>query len=673
MLCSETNNRNYTIMLILGIDTGGTFTDFVLQSEKGLETFKLPSTPDDPSRAILQGLTHFFGRKLPENLEIIHGSTVATNAFLERKGAKTLLVTTHGFEDILFIGRQNRSRLYDFNVTRPADIIPRSLVTGVKERILHNGSVHKAMGSSIGRRLRRICREKGVESVAVCLLHSYANDAHETHIRDELTSTRIPVVISSEILPEFREYERLTTTLINAYLGPAISSYIKRLSRQLKSKKLYIQQSNGGILPADDIEKRAIATVLSGPAGGVHGAHQLAGEIGLERIITFDMGGTSTDVSLCDRKPTLTRDHQIDGYPIRIEVMDIHTVGAGGGSLAYVDVGGILKVGPESAGARPGPICYGKGGRQITVTDANLFLGRLLPDRFMGGAMRLQQKQVDIAMARLAKQLQLDPVTAALGVIRIVNASMAKAIRAVSLEKGHDPAEFSLFAFGGASGLHCCELGRELSIKKIVIPARAGILSAQGMVFAEPKLDYMQALFLAGEELRSPVLANNLQELVNRGLEEAMNICSDAAGSDIAISRSLNLRYKGQSYELSIPYTENFIELFHQAHAQNFGYSLPGSPLELVSIQCSITVRRRRQPLPRQGLASGKEIHPIAEKYVYLEEKHEKVPMFSRSDMLPGQNISGPALVIDNYTTIMVPSSFELGVDTLNNIILQWN
>jgi len=662
---------NYQGRLILGIDTGGTFTDFVLQSEKGLETFKLSSTPDDPSRAIIQGLTHFFGKNLPAHLEIIHGSTVATNAFLERKGAKTLLVTTNGFEDILFIGRQNRPKLYDLNVTRSADIITRTMVTGIKERILSDGSVHKAMGSSIGRRLRRLCREKHVESIAVCLLHSYINDAHEKRIRNELVSTGIPVTISSEILPEFREYERLTTTLINAYLGPIIAVYIKRLRNRLQSKKLYIQQSNGGILPADDIEKRAVTTVLSGPAGGVHGAHHLAGEIGCERIITFDMGGTSTDVSLCDRRPTLTRDHQIDGYPIRIEVMDIHTVGAGGGSLAYVDDGGLLKVGPESAGARPGPISYGKGGRQITVTDTNLFLGRLLPDRFMGGTMPLLPKDVNDAMAELARQLQLEPVTAALGIIRIVNASMAKAIRAVSLEKGHDPKEFTLFAYGGASGLHCCELARELSIKKIVIPARAGILSAQGMVFAEPKLDYVKALFLVGEELASPVLAENMQELVNRGLDEARNICDNEAASDISITRSLNLRYQGQSYELSIPYADNYTVLFHKAHEQNFGYSLPETHLELVSIQCSVTLRRTRHKLPVQKVVPNKALYPSAERQVYFGEKSEKISVFTRSDILPGQNISGPALVIDNYTTILLPASFELAVDTLYNIVIQ--
>ena len=659
-------------MLVLGVDTGGTFTDFVLQSEGGLKTYKLPSTPDDPSRAILQGLEYFFGREIPNNLEIIHGSTVATNAFLERKGAKTLLVTTHGFEDVLFIGRQNRQKLYDFNVTRAAEIIPRDLVVGVMERMLFDGSVLRPLGKSVGRRLRSICREKRIESVAVCLLHSYANDSHEQQIKEELSSQHIPVTLSSEILPEFREYERLTTTLINAYLGPAISSYIKRLRCILDSTvSLYIQQSNGGILPAADIEKRAIYTVLSGPAGGVHGAHQIARELKLPKIITFDMGGTSTDVSLCDQTPTLTRDHKIDGYPIRIEVMDIHTVGAGGGSLAQIDTGGLLKVGPESAGARPGPICYGFGGEKLTVTDANLFLGRLLPDQFMGGTMRLQRKKVDIAMRKLAMQLGLTPVAAALGIIRIVNASMAKAIRAVSLERGYGPREFALFAFGGASGLHCCELARELNIGKIVIPARAGILSAQGMVFADPTLDYMQALFLRGEQLNTPVLANSMKTLTDKGFAEAKTLCPNGDRADMEIARFLNLRYQGQSYELSIPYEDNFTELFHQAHEHNFGYSLEDAPLELVSIQCSVKVNRKKQTLPRQKQAAPGKLKPLSEQPVYFEHIPAKTPVFRRADMAAGLTLAGPALVIDNYTTILLPATFSLEVDELHNLVMQ--
>lgn len=658
-------------MLILGVDTGGTFTDFVLQSESDLQTYKLPSTPDDPSRAILQGLTYFFGNKLPDDLEIIHGSTVATNAFLERKGAKTLLVTTFGFVDILFIGRQNRPKLYDFNVIRPQEIIPRSMVVGVKERILFDGSVLKAPGKSVGRRLRQICRTKRAESVAVCLLHSYANDAHERQIKEEFFKTGIPVILSSEILPEFREYERLTTTLINAYLIPVISSYIKRLSRSLGNVPLYIQQSNGGILPAADIEKRAVYTVLSGPAGGVHGSHQLAGEMGLDKLITFDMGGTSTDVSLCDKTPTLTREHQIDGYPIRIEVMDIHTVGAGGGSIAHMDAGGLLKVGPESAGARPGPVCYGFGGKEITVTDANFFLGRLLPDHFMGGAMQLHQNAVNRAMTGFVEQLGLDPVAAAQGIIRIVNASMAKAIRAVSLERGHDPKEFSLFSFGGASGLHCCELARELSIRKIIIPARAGILSAQGMVFAEPTLDYMQALFLVGKELQSSVLGKSMKTLVNRGLEEAKIVSSEYRKKEIIIEKFLNLRYQGQSYEIRIPYEKNFIELFHQAHEHNFGYRLEKKPLELVSIQCTVRIPRKIKPLPRRTAAQPDSVSPIKEALMHFETGAATVPVYGRKSFSVGQKIKGPALIVDDYTTVLLTEDFTLQVDTLLNLILE--
>jgi N-methylhydantoinase A len=658
-------------MLILGVDTGGTFTDFVLQSENGLETFKLPSTPDDPSRAILKGLAHFFGNQLPLDLEVVHGSTVGTNAFLERKGARTALVTTYGFEDVLFIGRQNRPRLYDLNVTRPLEIIPRARIFGVKERMLFDGTVLKALGHTVGRRLRKLIREHDIESVAVCLLHSYANDSHEQKIKQGLSGTGIPITLSSEILPEFREYERLTTTLINAYLAPEIVTYIQKLTEQLGEVVLHIQQSNGGVLPAEDIGRRAIYTVLSGPAGGVHGAHQLAQEMGIERVITFDMGGTSTDVSLCDKEPTLTREHQIDGYPIRIQVMDIHTVGAGGGSLAKVDSGGLLKVGPESAGARPGPICYDVGGQQLTVTDANLFLGRLLPHHFMDGAMLLEKDKVNHAMESLAKEMDLDPVTAALGIIRIVNASMAKAIRAVSLERGYDPQEFALFAFGGASGLHCCELATELSIKKIVIPARAGILSAQGMVFADPTLDYMQTLFLHGDGIDSPVLSREFEKLVNHGLKEARKLKRVGDENKIQQSSFLNLRYQGQSYELCIPYVKNFKEIFHQHHELKFGYRLDKTPLELVSIQCSIKVIRAKYSLPRQSSGISGRIKPIETGTIHFEDGPYQVPVYDRKMLIPGYQLTGPVLVIDDYITVLLPDQFTLQVDELLNLLIE--
>lgn len=655
-------------MMKLGVDTGGTFTDFVLQSAEGLATYKLPSTPDDPCRAILEGLHHFFGENLPADLEIVHGSTVGTNAFLERKGARTVLVTTHGFEDILFIGRQNRPRLYDFNVTRPLQIIPRSMIIGVKERVLYDGSVLKKLGNTVGRRLRKFIREQNTESIAICLLHSYANAVHEQKIKDYLAETGIPVTLSSDILPEFREYERLTTTLINAYLAPVVTSYILKLTEYLGEIPLYIQQSNGGMLPAEDIGSHAVKTILSGPAGGVHGAHQLAGEMGLAKLISFDMGGTSTDVALCDRTPTLTREHEIDGYPIRVQVMDIHTVGAGGGSLAHVDEGGLLKVGPESAGARPGPICYQVGGTRLTVTDANLFVGRLLPDHFMGGAMELNTDKVEKAMVKLAEQLDLDPVESALGIIRIVNAGMAKAIRAVSLERGYDPQEFALFAFGGASGLHCCELASELQIKRIVIPARAGILSAQGMVFAEPAFDYMEALFLSGAELQSPELAQSFDMLINRGLKAAGLQNNDRA--DLQVSGFLNLRYRGQSYELCIPYEKNFIELFHQEHEHRFGYRIEDKPLELVSIQCAIRVRKDKMPLPGKNSAGPKPIAPIRDALIHFEDGTASVPVYDRKSFTAGLQISGPALIVDDYISVLLTEEYGLQVDTLHNLIL---
>jgi N-methylhydantoinase A len=331
----------------------------------------------------------------------------------------------------------------------------------------------------------------------------------------------------------------------------------------------------------------------------------------------------------------------------------------------------LLKVGPESAGARPGPICYGFGGNKITVTDANLILGRLLPDQFMGGTMQLMKQKADDAMKKLAMQLRLEPVAAALGIIRIVNASMAKAIRAVSLERGYDPKEFCLFAFGGASGLHCCDLARELNIRKIVIPARAGILSAQGMVFAEPTLDYMQALFLRGDELNTPVLANTMKNLVDRGIAETKTLYRNGDPADIHISRFLNLRYQGQSYELCIPYEKNFIELFHQAHEHNFSYRLQDTPLELVSIQCSLTVNRKKQALPRQKRSTHRKVEPFCEQPVYFEHTPVNVPVFKRADMASGLVLAGPALVVDNYTTILLPASFLLEVDELHNLIIQ--
>ncbi len=654
--------ENSLVTLKLGIDTGGTFTDFILLRGDRIETFKVSSTPDDPSKAIFQGLNHFFDN-LPTNIEIVHGTTVATNSFLERKGARTLLITTAGFEDILQIGRQNRPGLYDLGVERPREIIPPEQCIGVRERLRFDGTVQLPPAKSAGRRLRRICREQKINSVAVCLLHSYANPIHEKKIKKELSSLKIPVTLSAELLPEFREYERMTTTLINAYLAPVISSYIKRLSHRLKHS-FSIQQSNGAVLPARLIENRAVHTILSGPAGGVQGAFQLAGEIDIKQIITFDMGGTSTDVSLCDSGPSLSREYEIDGYPLRIQVFDIHTVGAGGGSIAKIDRGGLLQVGPESAGADPGPVCYGKGDK-ITVTDANLFLGRLVEDSFLGGRMNLDKKTVQEKMADLAAELGLKPLETALGIIRIINSGMAKAIRKVSLERGYAPADFTLMTYGGASGLHCCELAEELGIKQIIVPARAGILSAQGMVRSAPALDYTKALFLTDNELRKSKIETAFAPMIAQGTKELLKLCGSGK---VRVKRFLDLRYHGQSFELTIDYDHKFRINFHKLHEKQFGYAMKNSPLELVAIRCTIRLEGQVTPLPRQRCKTKKAARAQGKGKIFFAHDEKKVDIYRRKDLDWGHSIHGPALIMDDYTTILLTGRFKARVDALSNL-----
>ncbi len=660
----------------LGIDTGGTFTDFILQTDEGIATYKVSSTPDDPGRAILAGLLHFFPQNkkqatfaLPDNLEIVHGTTVGTNAFLQRKGARTLLVTTYGFEDVLTIGRQNRQTLYDLEISRPAEILCRDFCVGVKERVLFDGTVQVPLGKSVGKRIRSLCRKLSIESVAICLLHSYANPDHEKDIASALFPLGIPVSVSSEVLPEFREYERFSTTVINAYLAPVISSYIDSLQSKLGSHPLYIQQSNGGILPAKFIGKRAVHTVLSGPAGGVHGAFHLARQMDLPQIITFDMGGTSTDVSLCDHEPTLTRDYHIDSFPVRVQVMDIHTVGAGGGSIVRLDEAGLMHVGPQSAGAEPGPVCYGKG-ENLTVTDANLYLGRLIAKRFLGGEMSLFPDAVNDRMQSYADKLGMTADEVALGIIRLVNVGMAKAIRTVSLERGYDPKDFALFSFGGASGLHCCELAAELGIAEIVVPARAGILSAQGMVMADPTLDGSSSLFLKGDEINQSVLDSSFDMLIEAKKKEIQHLCSSG---EISVRKFVDMRYEGQAYEISVPYDEHFMTKFHELHSHSFGYSLSDCPLEIVSIRCTVMVNRPKQLLPVQETPVHGKAIPAMRTSVLFQDGWNKAAVYFRHDLQYGHSLIGPAIISDNYTTILLPSHFSLTVDSFLNLIISVN
>lgn len=540
-----------------GIDTGGTFTDFVFWDGERIVTRKVRSTPDDPARAIFEGLAG--GRPR----EIVHGSTAATNALLERKGAKTSFVATEGFQDILDLARQNRPHLYDwFSPGRPR-LVSDEAKFEVAERILHDGTVRKPLTEAALRELAGALAN--AESVAVCLLHSYANAEHEARIGKVLREAGLRVSLSSEILPEYREYERASTTVVNAYVSPLMAGYIDRLSSGLQGTRLRIFQSNGGSIGAAEASRQAVRTILSGPAGGLVGAAAAAKSLGIERFISFDMGGTSTDVSLYDGAAGYTTEAEPAGFPVRVPMLDIYTVGAGGGSIAYFDDAGALRVGPQSAGASPGPVCYGTG-EHLTVTDANLLLGRIDPETFLDGAMPLDVDRT----RRRARDTGVAERELAEAVVAVANSNMERAIRAISIERGHDPREYVLVGFGGAGALHACDLADRLEMTKVVVPAHAGVLSALGMLVADCVRDYSQSVLADDPARVFPIL----EERARRDLAEQ-------GFADGALIRSIDLRYKGQSFEINLP--ADRVGEFDERHQRRFGYRHENCEVEAVT------------------------------------------------------------------------------------------
>ncbi len=646
----------------VAVDTGGTFTDFVAESEGRLLTHKVSSTPEDPSRAVLQGLAEL--GITPQVL--LHGTTVGTNAFLTRRGAKVLLITTAGFEDVIFIGRQSRPKLFDFWVQKPPPLLSRSQVVGVPERLNAKGEVLKALSSGELEVLKRFVLEGGFESIAVSLLHSYANPLHEKKIKEALADTGLPLSLSSEILPEFREFERTSTTLVNAYLAPIMARYVGELSRALPKSKLFLMQSSGGLMPAEAVRRRAAATLLSGPAGGVHGAFTLAKLLGLQKIITFDMGGTSTDVSLCDGEPTYTRQYVLEGYPVHLKMIDIHTIGAGGGSIAFFDRGGALRVGPQSAGADPGPACYGKGGQAPTVTDANLVLGRLLPHRFLAGRLKLDLEAANRAFSRLAEKRGFQVEELALGVIEIVNNHMEQAVKKVSVERGLDPQDFTLVCFGGAGGLHATALAERLSIKKILLPRLSGVLSALGLLMARPSFDFSQAVFFTGEKVAYEYLLPLFDELLQKALEELSRYGYQK--SELEVKAEVDLRYQGQSYELTISFTPDFAENFHALHQRLYGYAMPLAPLEAVAIRLNLSAPPPEVSLP--VIAEGP-LSPAEESEVFLSSgKKISCPVYLWDDLPAGASFRGPSLVVGPYATVWVEPEWQVDIDRYGNLWL---
>jgi N-methylhydantoinase A len=670
---------------LIGIDIGGTFTDFVVYEPgtKGLETFKLLSTPHDPAQAVLQGLEriHKTGQ-----MRLIHGSTVATNALLERKGARTALVATRGFGDVLQIGRQNRPELYSFRVDPPSPLVLEALRFEVDERLSAAGQVLQALDPARVDDLVALLRQVGAESAAVCLLFSFLRPEHEQAIGRELREAGLFVSLSSEILPEYREYERASTTAVNAYVSPALDRYLGRLelAQAQSGISLRVMQSNGGNISLAEARRNGVRCILSGPAGGVVGAGYVArlaltprpplpeGEgIGV-RVITFDMGGTSTDVSLIDGAPQITTEAVVGGCPIRVPLLDIHTIGAGGGSIAYVDAGGALRVGPQSAGADPGPACYGIG-ELPTVTDANVALGRLPAEHFLGGQMPLDAGRAMLAMQRLGRLLRLDAEQAALGVVEVVNAHMERALRVISVERGHDPRRFTLLSFGGAGGLHAADLARRMGIPQVLIPPLASTLSAFGMLAAEVVKDYSQTVMLPGQTPLADI-ENRLAPLVARGQEDlqAEGISLNA----IHIERMADLRYLGQSYELTVPFSERLLADFHALHRQAYGYDRPEAAIEIVNLRLRAVGQVQKPGLPR--LQQG-DIDPesalIDRRRVVLAAGSAQIgaaeaPLYRGEALLPGNQIAGPALVVRSDTTIWIGVGDNAAVDTFGNLLI---
>jgi N-methylhydantoinase A/oxoprolinase/acetone carboxylase beta subunit len=651
-------------MIRLGIDTGGTFTDLLRLDEHGIKVHKVRSTPDDPSRAIFAGIAELITPDEPA--EIIHGSTVATNALLERKGARVALVTTKGFEDVLKIGRQTRAQLYNFMVEARRPLISERLTFGISERLNADGSVLEPLLESEIAQLIDTLRTHVVDSIAICLLHSYANPIHEDRLDSALKDAGFIVSTSHKILPEYREFERWSTTVVNAYVTPLMARYLTRLEEGLSEKSLSLMQSNGGSISASRAKTAAVQTILSGPAAGVVGAQAIGNASGYSKLITFDMGGTSTDVSLINEHIGTTTESTVGDFPVRLPVLDIHTVGAGGGSVAYIDSGGSLRVGPRSAGADPGPACYGNG-TELTVTDANLLLGRLDPDYFLGGRMTLDLDRPRAIAKQLAKQLGLSIIALAEGIVRIANTNMVNAIRVVSVQRGHDTRDFALLAFGGAGGLHACDIADLLDLQTVLIPEHSGVLSALGMLLTDVSKDYVLTLLKPTALVTEDELHLQFKPLLDRALSDIQS--EGFAENDIVIEYSLDLRYRGQSYEITVPFATGYEAEFHRRHEQLYGYSNPQRPTEIVHLRVKAIGRTIKPTLPTAAAEPRELSTPSSERKTHFNRKAISTPIYHRELLTAGMHGHGPALIVSGQSTTILPPHFDFAIDGVGTLM----
>ena len=663
----------------VGVDTGGTFTDFVYEAAGSLRIFKLASTPSDPSRAITEGLRRIASQTGAHlrDMEVVHGTTVGTNALLERRGARAALITTEGFEDVLEIGRQARPSLYDMDAVRPEPLVPCALRFGVAERVTASGEVLIELREKSLDGLVKKLKSAGAESVAVSLLFSFLHPEHEERISRALLALNIPLSISHKILPEYREYERTSTVVINAYLQPLMGKYLSRLRRE--APRLRVMQSSGGSISAVVAATEPVRTILSGPAGGVAGALGVARRAGIENIITFDMGGTSTDVALCDRQGMrMTREAVVAGMPVAVSIMDIHTVGAGGGSIARVDEGGSLRVGPESAGAEPGPACYGRS-LLPTVTDAHLVLNQFGGAGLLGGQFLLDDARAREALGRLASEMSgaagrsVGLIEAAQGVLRVVRVQMERALRTISIERGFDPREFALVPFGGAGGLHAVELARALRLPSVVAPLLPGALSAVGALASDVVKDWSRTVMLeasGGYDERVGRAFREMEDEARRALRH-----EGFALKQQRHERLLAVRYKGQSFELEIKWRPRLrvAESFHRAHLLRYGYAQAENPVEIVSARLRSTGLVRRLKTRCAAAVSGKPTaRPGGYAAVYFSgQRAERTALYSRDDLRAGEHLQSPCIVTEYSATTLVPAGVRARLDAFGNLIIE--
>jgi N-methylhydantoinase A len=653
------------LILRVAIDTGGTFTDCVYLDEGAVRVLKLRSTPGNPAQAILNCLAQI---QTTEALELRHGTTVGTNAMLERKGARVAVVTTAGFEDTISIGRQTRPKLYDLFGPAPACLVPSVLRFGIEERVTAEAEILTGPSPA---QLEILCdriRSSGAEAIALSLLFSFLKPQNELIVEAALQAVGIPVSTSHRILPEFREYERASTVVVNAYLMPKMKSYLVTLEAQVSThypgSTIEVMQSSGGVLSSRTAADEPVRTVLSGPAGGVVGASRAAAVAGFPRIVGLDMGGTSTDVFLAENRSELQliSDAQIAGVPIGVPMLDIHTAGAGGGSIASFDSGGLLHVGPESAGADPGPICFGRGDRP-TVTDANLLLGRLAADRFAGGTIEIHQQRARERFEELKGPLAGVEEFAS-GILRIVESHMQRAIRVVSIERGHDPRRFTLVAFGGGGPLHACALARSLEIPKVLVPLLPGALSALGILLADSVSDISRTVMLPQESLGN----------IEKSFRELESTCSveQSSAQDLLIERSLDIRYRGQGYELNVPYSADTLEAFHLKHEQRYGFADRNRQVEIVNLRIRFRNQASEFIFPERDPRSGDGSQAVCGKQnVYFDGSWQETSIYDRDLLHPGDLIAGPALIAEYTSTTVVAPGCTLNVDRWSNLLIQ--